>query len=261
MSTLAAKEISVTLGGRLVLDRVDLEVASGQVIGLLGPNGAGKSTLLRVLASVLKSRSGEVSLDEQPVSTIPRSQLAKQIAYLPQGAECHWPMAVEQVVALGRLPHRGPWAPMSRDDWDHVARAMVTTDVEQFRGRSIGALSVGERARVLVARAVAGQPSILLADEPVAGLDPAHQLEVMAMLERMAADGAAVIVVLHDLTLAARHCSLLALLGEGRLVASGDAGTVLSTEHLRDCFGIRALSGESADGPFVIPVGRVKLDA
>ena len=260
MSTLSAKAIGVTLGGRAVLDQVDLEVQSGQVIGLLGPNGAGKSTLLRVLASVLKPRSGEVRLDDRPIATIPTLELARQVAYLPQAAECHWPMAVEQVVALGRLPHRRPWASMRRDDWDHVARAMATTDVEQFRGRSIGALSMGERARVLVARAVAGEPRILLADEPVAGLDPAHQLEVMAMLERMAGDGAAVIVVLHDLTLAARHCTLLALLGEGRLVASGNAATVLSTEHLRDCFGIRALSGESPDGPFVIPVGRVKLD-
>ncbi len=114
-----------------------------------------------------------------------------------------------------------------------------------------------DRGISLVARAVAGEPRILLADEPVAGLDPAHQLEVMAMLERMAAEGAAVVVVLHDLTLAVRHCNRLALLGGGRLVASGDADTVLSTEHLRDCFGIRALSGESADGPFVIPVARV----
>ena len=261
MSTLAATAIGVSLGGRRVLDRVDLAVASGEVIGLLGPNGAGKSTLLRVLASVLKSHSGELRLDGQPVHTIPREELAKRIAYLPQGAECHWPMAVEQVVALGRLAHRQSWRqswkPMSQHDWDCVAAAMATTDVEQFRGRSIGALSMGERARVLVARAVAGEPRILLADEPVAGLDPAHQLEVMAMLERMAADGAAVIVVLHDLTLAVRHCSRLALLGDGRLVASGDADTVLSTEHLRDCFGIRALSGESADGPFVIPVARV----
>ena len=232
-------------------------MASGEVIGLLGPNGAGKSTLLRVLASVLKSHSGELRLDGQPVHTIPRAELAKRIAYLPQGAECHWPMAVEQVVALGRLAHRQSWKPMSQHDWDCVAAAMATTDVEQFRGRSIGALSMGERARVLVARAVAGEPRILLADEPVAGLDPAHQLEVMAMLERMAADGAAVVVVLHDLTLAVRHCTRLALLGGGRLVASGDADTVLSTEHLRDCFGIRALSGESADGRFVIPVARV----
>ncbi len=257
MSTLEAKAIGVTLGGRAVLERVDLHVTAGDIVGLLGPNGAGKSTLLRVLARVLGRHTGSVRLDGQSVDSMPRPQLAKQLAYLPQGAECHWPMAVEQVVALGRLPHRRPWAPMSAHDRDCVERAMATTDVEQFRGRSIGALSMGERARVLVARAVAGRPRILLADEPVAGLDPAHQLEVMAMLERMAADGAAVIVVLHDLTLAARHCSRLTLLGGGRLVASGDADTVLSTEHLRDCFGIRALSGESPEGPFVIPVARV----
>lgn len=261
MSTLAAKAIGVTLGGRPILHRIDLSVAPGEIVGLLGPNGAGKSTLLRVLASVLKDHSGAVHLDGQPLGTIPRTELAKRVAYLPQGASCHWPMAVEQVVALGRLPHRRPWAPMSSHDYDCVALAMRTTDVEQFRGRSVGALSMGERARVLLARAVAGEPRILLADEPVAGLDPAHQLEVMAMLEQMAADGAGVVVVLHDLTLAARHCSRLALLGGGRLVASGDANSVLSTENLRDCFGIRALSGESPDGPFVIPVARVRLDA
>ena len=257
MSSLAARAVEVTLAGRRILDRVDLSVAPGEVVGLLGPNGAGKSTLLRVLASVLGPSSGEVVLDGAPVGTYPRTELARRIAYLPQGATCHWPMAVEQIVALGRLPHRRPWAPMSNRDHACVTRAMRTTDVEQFRGRSIGELSMGERARVLVARAIAGEPRILLADEPVAGLDPAHQLEVMAMLERMAADGAAVIAVLHDLTLAARHCSRLALLGVGRMVASGDAATVLTTEHLRDTFGIRAFCGESADGPFVIPVGRV----
>jgi iron complex transport system ATP-binding protein len=258
MSSLAANGIDVRLGGRRILDGVDLGVAPGEVVGLLGPNGAGKSTLLRVLAGTLEAQAGEVRLDGRRAREYPRSELARRIAYLPQGATCHWPMAVEQVVALGRLPHRRPWAPVSSHDRACVARAMRTTDVEQFRGRSVAALSMGERARVLVARAVAGEPRILLADEPVAGLDPAHQLEVMAMLERMAADGAAVVVVLHDLTLAARHCSRLALLGAGRLVASGDARTVLSTEHLRDCFGIRAFSGESADGPFVIPVGRIK---
>jgi iron complex transport system ATP-binding protein len=261
MSILQARAIGVSLGASRVLELVDLSVEPGEVVGLLGPNGAGKSTLLRVLARVITAHSGTVSLDGIAIGSLARQELAQRIAYLPQGAECHWPMAVEQVVALGRLPHRRPFAAMSRHDLDRVADAMARTDVEQFRGRSVGALSMGERTRVLVARAVAGEPDILLADEPVAGLDPAHQLEVMAMLEAMAAAGAAVLVVLHDLTLAARHCSRLALLGGGRLVASGDAATVLSTEHLRDCFGIRALSGETEDGPFVIPVGRVRLDA
>ena len=257
MSTLAARDVRVSLGGRRVVDRVDLSVEPGEVVGLLGPNGAGKSTLLRVLAGVLAPESGTVLLDGLPVGSIPRGHLARAVAYLPQGAECHWPMAVEQVVALGRLPHRRPFAPMGEQDWASVGRAMETTDVAQFRSRSVGALSMGERSRVLLARAVAGEPRILLADEPVAGLDPAHQLEVMAMLERMAVDGAGVIVVLHDLTLAARHCTRLALLGDGRLVATGDAGTVLCTEHLRDCFGVRAVVGDSPDGPYVIPVGRV----
>lgn len=261
MSRLQTHAVDVRLGARLVLDQVDIAIAPGEIVGLLGPNGAGKSTLLKVLARVITAHSGSVSLDGNSIERLPRQELAKRLAYLPQGADCHWPMAVEQVVALGRLPHRQPWAPMRRHDWERVAHAMARTDVEQFRGRSIGALSMGERARVLVARAVAGEPTILLADEPVAGLDPAHQLEVMAMLASMAAEGAAVLVVLHDLTLAARHCSRLVLLDGGRLVASGDASTVLSTEHLRNCFGIHALSGETAEGPFVIPVGRVKLDA
>lgn len=257
MSTLAARSIRVNLGGRRILDDVDLAVAPGEILGLLGPNGAGKSTLLRVMARVLAPGHGTVLLDDRPVAGIPRDELARRIAYLPQGAICHWPMAVEQVVALGRLPHRRPWAPMSDHDLACIDYAMRTTDVERFRGRSVGALSMGERARVLVARAVAGEPRILLADEPVAGLDPAHQLEVMAMLERMADAGAGVVVVLHDLTLAARHCTRLALLADGRLVASGGAGEVLTSEHLRDCFGVRAIFGQSRDGPYVIPVGRV----
>ena len=258
MSTLAARGVGVTLGGRRVLDGVDLSAGPGEVVGLLGPNGAGKSTLLRVLACVLRPDAGTVTLDGGPLAAEPRDARARRIAYLPQGAACHWPMAVEHVVALGRLPHRRAFAPLGAHDLDCIARAMRTTDVEQFRGRSVGALSMGERARVLLARAVAGEPRILLADEPVAGLDPAHQLEVMAMLERMARDGAAVVVVLHDLTLAARHCTRLALLGGGRLMASGDPRAVLSTEHLRETFGVRALIGESPDGPYVIPVDRVR---
>ena len=257
MSRLAAEDISVTLGRRRVLHQVFLDVSSGEVVGLLGPNGAGKSTLLRVLAGVLTPQSGAVYLDERRGDAIAPSERAKCIGYLPQGAECHWSLAVEQVVALGRLPHRRPWSTMSATDWDSVDRAMSHADVSQFRARAVHALSMGERARVLLARALAGEPEILLADEPVAGLDPAHQLEVMELLQRMAENGAAVVVVLHDLTLAARHCTRLALLNEGSLVASGTEDAVLSPSNLRDCFGIRAHSGTSPEGRFVIPVERL----
>jgi iron complex transport system ATP-binding protein len=257
MSSLEATTVSVATGRRTILSDLSLGVHGGEVLGLLGPNGAGKSTLLRVMTRVLAPTAGSVALDGQDVEQIPPSQLARRIGYLPQGAACHWSLAVEQVVALGRLPHRRPFSAMSHGDWECVERAMDDADVAQFRGRPVDKLSTGERARVLLARALAGEPDILLVDEPVAGLDPAHQLEVMTLLERLAEGGAAVLVVLHDLTLAARHCARLALLDNGRLVASGDAQVVLSEDNLRDCFGIRAHRGHSAEGPFVIPVQRL----
>ncbi len=259
MSKLAAEDISVTLIRRRVLDRVSLDVTAGEVVGLLGPNGAGKSTLLRVMAGVLTPRSGTVHLDDRLGDAIHPSERAKRIGYLPQGAECHWSLEVEQVVALGRLPHRGRWSGMSATDWRIVERAMGYADVSQYRGRAIHALSMGERARVLLARALAGEPEILLADEPVAGLDPAHQLEVMELVQRMAENGAAVVVVLHDLTLAARYCTRLALLYRGRLVASGSEDSVLTPANLRDCFGVRVHSGTSPEGRFVIPVERLPV--
>lgn len=257
MSRLEATAVSVTMGRRAILRDLSLGVRGGEVLGLLGPNGAGKSTLLRVMTRVLTPASGNVTLDGGDLRDIPASRLARRLGYLPQGAACHWPMAVAQVVALGRLPHRRPFAPMGAHDRECVERAMEQADVAQFRARPVDTLSTGERARVLLARALAGEPEVLLVDEPVAGLDPAHQLEVMTLLERLAGDGAAVLVVLHDLTLAARYCARLALLDGGRLVASGTAPQVLSDDNLRDCFGIRVHSGRSAEGPFIIPVERL----
>lgn len=255
MSLIQASGLTVSLGGGPpVLDRVSLSLDPGELLGLLGPNGAGKSTLLRALAHVYPPDAGQVSLDGLPLRWMGPGERARRIGYLPQAAECHWSLPSEQVVALGRLPYRQVWEGLGPGDWEVVERAMGETDTLDFIGRPVDALSVGERARVLLARAIAGEPQLLLTDEPVAGLDPAHQLEVMGLLRRLAGGGMAVVAVLHDLGLAARYCSRLALLHRGRLVAQGSSEEVLSAERLSTCFRVRVRRIDSPDGPIVVPV-------
>lgn len=235
--------LTVSLGGRSVLSGVDVATGPGELVGLLGPNGAGKTTLLRALAGLQTPQAGAVTLDGAPLATIAPPVLARRLAYLPSGNECQWPLAAEALVALGRLPHRTPWSRLSADDLSAIESAMRFTGVLGLAGRPVTQLSGGERARVLLARALAGDPQLLLADEPVAGLDPGHQLDVMALLARRAAGGGTVIVALHDLTLAARFCTRLILLSEGTLLAEGAAETVLTPDNLRAAYGIEATIG------------------
>jgi iron complex transport system ATP-binding protein len=256
MTTLCADSVSISLGDVHVLAGLDLEITAGEVVGLIGPNGAGKTTLLRAMAGLLPLDGGEIRFDGQPLQRIVRKQLARSLAYLPQGSGSHWAVTVETLVMLGRLPHRGPWRAPSASDQAAVEQALEACDVAQFRNRPTNQLSGGERTRVLLARALASEPKILLADEPVAGLDPGHQLDVMEKLRDLAASGAGVVVVMHDLTLAARFCSRLALLHDKRIFTEGTPAEVLSADILSRCYDIRAYHG-SADGkPIVVPLAR-----
>jgi iron complex transport system ATP-binding protein len=258
MTTLAVESLTVEFGERRILDGVSLTVPGGVMVGLIGPNGAGKTTLLRACAGLIAVASGAVRIDGVPIFDFDRRRLARILAYLPQQATCHWPLEVERLVALGRLPHLQPWQRPTGRDASAVQTALCLADVGHLTGRNVLALSGGERARVLLARALAGDPALLLADEPVAGLDPEHQLRMMEVLHERCRRGAGIIVTMHDLGLAARFCDRLVLLSEGRIVADGPPRTVLTAGTLASVFHIRADIGDRAGHPVIVPLDVVR---
>ena len=262
MTLIAAQDVHARYGARAALGGVSFEAGAGELVGLVGPNGAGKTTLLRVLAGLMAPAAGRVIFDGQPFGDFGRRELAQRLAYLPQGAPVHWPLKVAKLVALGRLPHLDPWRSPGPDDEHAIARAMDAAEVREFADRSITTLSSGERTRAMIARALAVEPQILLADEPVTALDPYHQLKVMELLRERVREGMAVVVVLHDLNLAGRFCDRLVLLDEGRVVTDGAPEHVLAPEFLRSIYGIEAdygPNGAGGDGSFfVVPRERVK---
>lgn len=254
--SLSVEHVSVTLRGQPALRDVTTRFERGRVTALLGPNGAGKSTLLNCLAGLRRPDSGRAQIDGVDVLSLDRRARARRIGLLPQGGEVHWDIDVSALVALGRFPHRGRWGETAADV-AAVSRAMAATDVSQFAGRLATRLSGGERSRALLARVLAGEPEWLLADEPLASLDPSHQLDVLDRLRDVAAQGAGVILVLHDLSHAARVADEVVLLREGRVVAHGARDEVLVADHLRSTFGIDVHIGAAVGGDrFVIPLRR-----
>jgi iron complex transport system ATP-binding protein len=250
---LEAKGIAITFNGVCLLQGVDLSITSGEMAGLIGPNGSGKTTLLRTLANLRRPDAGAVELDGRDVKDIGERQLAKTIAYLAQGGDVHWPMRVEALVALGRLPHRQPFRRPDPSDDAAIEHALLVADVAGLRHRTMAHLSGGERMRVLLARALAVQAPLLLADEPVAALDLLHQLNTMELLQAAAGAGTGVVAVLHDLSLAARFCKRLVLIARGGVVAQGEPSQVLTRDNLAQAYGVEIVCGESADIPYFLP--------
>lgn len=230
--------VSVALGGARVVDTVSATLSPGRITAVLGPNGAGKTSLLRGLAGLIAPASGSIILDEQPVAAMTPRDRARAIGYLPQGATLHWDLRLADLVALGRHPHRSPFAAPSPADRDWVNRAIAMTGLQGFEDRPMRTLSGGEAARGHLARVIAGDPRWILADEPFASLDPAFQIDLAACLRGLAASGTGIIVVMHDLTLAARLADDALLLDRGRLVASGRAADVIAPAMLSPVFGI-----------------------
>jgi iron complex transport system ATP-binding protein len=249
--SLSVENLGLVLGGATVLDDVTARFAPGRVTAVLGPNGAGKSSLLGCLAGLHTPSAGTVRLDGTDRARADPRTLARRIGYLPQTAEVHWDIDVATLVGLGRFPHRQRWGTTAADD-AAVATAMAATDVAGLATRTVNTLSGGERGRVLLARVLAGAPDWLIADEPLASLDPAHQLDVLERLRAIAAAGAGVVVVLHDLNQAARVADDVLLLRGGRVLGHGAAEAVLVPEAIAATYGVATEITRASDGRRVI---------
>jgi iron complex transport system ATP-binding protein len=237
---LAAGDIHVRSGRIQILDGVSVHVESGELAALIGPNGAGKSTLLRAMVGVMPTGAGCVLLDDQPLRRLPARHRARHVAYLPQERHIEWRLKGRDVVMLGRYPYRRPFLQPSRQDHQAVDRALALMQAQGLAERSVANLSSGERARIWLARALAVEAPLLVADEPITDLDPYHQLLVMETLRELAENSGGVLVVLHDLALAARFATRLILLHRGRVVATGSPVEVLSDEHLARVYRVAA---------------------
>jgi iron complex transport system ATP-binding protein len=238
-STLELRDVTVQYGARVVLRAVDLEIGAGERVALIGPNGAGKSTLLRVATGVVRPATGRASLDGVPLDTLDRRAIARRIAVVPQQATLPFATRVEEVVALGRLPHEDPLRGARPADRAAVAAAIERVGVGHLLGRDARELSLGERQLVLVALAVAQAAPVLVLDEPTVHLDLRHQVGTMDLLVDLnERDGTTVVAVLHDLGLAALFFPRLVLIDGGRVVADGTPADVLAPDRIREVFGV-----------------------
>lgn len=240
MTRLAAEAVSVTRNGRAIVDTVSAELASGMFVALLGPNGAGKSTLLSCLSGLLRPDEGLVTLDGADLRTFDLRALARRRAFLPQSPRAEWPVSVERLVALGLTPQLPAFGGLPIDMAARVTEMLAQVDLLDCREQPATTLSGGELGRAMLARALVGDPEMLLADEPLTGLDPRHAIDSAVRLRGLADAGKLVIASIHDLTLAARFATHVALMHDGQLIAFGETQGTLTAPLLARAFDVDA---------------------
>lgn len=252
MTLLTVQNLTVKRGECPVVDGASFTIGPGECVGLIGPNGAGKTSLLRGALGLLPFEGTST------LAALPPRKRAAQAAWLPQTREIAWPMSVERIVALGRLPYLARGARLGPTDQSAVDAALTRMGLQNYRTRLATALSGGEQARVLIARTLAQDTPLLMADEPIAGLDPAAQIATLQVFEALAKEGRAVLTSLHDLSLAGRYCTRLILMGAGRIMADGPPDQILTAARLEEVFHLQANIVPTAHGPLVQPLGVIQ---
>lgn len=248
MSILEARSIAVIRSGRRIIETTSLRLEGGEFQAIVGPNGSGKSTLLRAMAGIWPVAQGSVLLDRQPLGRYRRRDLARRITFVPQEARLEFSFTVEEVVAMGRHPHRGRFARETDADRRAVETALARCEIAALRDRPVNTLSGGERQRVLIARGLAAEPEFILLDEPTASLDVHHSLEILELCTRLAGSGHAIAFATHDLNAVARYASQVALVEAGRIVRCGRKAEVLTAQSVQQVFGVRSELLASVDG-------------
>lgn len=237
MPSLLLEKVTFDHDNNFTLKDIDLSIPDGSFLALIGPNGSGKTTLMQLMSGLLIPRTGQITLDEHPLNQFNRRELARQIAVIPSEQHFEFPFSVEQVVTMGRFPYLERFKKLAQHDQEIVDEALAWTQTIHLRDRLISQLSSGERQRVLIARAVAQKPSILMLDEPNAHLDLKHQIEIFRLLQRINKDSSVTVVtILHDLTATAVFFKKVALLCKGRLVKTAPPQEVITTEILQDVY-------------------------
>lgn len=258
-TALHVKDVSVGYGERTVLDTLNVDIKRGAVTSIVGPNGCGKSTLLRTMSRLLNPTKGEIVLDGKSIHDIPTRKLATQLGLLPQTPIAPDGIVVADLVGRGRTPHQGILGRWSQQDYDIVAEALETTGISDLAERSIDELSGGQRQRVWIAMALAQRTETLLLDEPTTYLDVKHQLDVLDLLTELNRDrGTTIVMVLHDLNLAARYSDELVAVSGGKVFAHGHPREVITKENVKSVFGIDSviITDPVSDQPAVMPIGR-----
>lgn len=258
---LAARGVTVGYGDRTVIDALDVRIPPGVVTTIIGPNGCGKSTLLRTLSRLLKPTRGSVVLDGEDIATLKTRDVAKKLGLLPQAPVAPEGLTVADLVARGRHPHQSWLRQWSSDDASVVERALAMTGVADLADRPVDALSGGQRQRVWISMTLAQGTDLLLLDEPTTYLDLAHAVDVLDLVDDLHESGRTVVMVLHDLNLAARYSDNLIVMKAGSVLAQGHPRDVVTSELLHEAFGLRAMVIDDPVGnrPLVVPIGRTHV--
>ncbi len=261
---LKVDKIEFYYNARKILDKISFEAGEGEFIGLIGPNGSGKTTLLRIINKILEPKAGTVYLDCRKLSEMDWKEIARELACVPQETRLDFNFKVFDIVMMGRYPHLGRFSLEGEEDEEKVRYWMMLTNTLHLADRSIKEISGGERQRVLIARALAQEPKILLLDEPTANLDICYQMEIMNMLKRLVREiGLTIICAIHDLTLAARYSDRIILLKDGRIVKMGRPWEVLTEENIRKVFNVEARIeyDRSSGSLLIIPIKPISEEA